>query len=437
MNKKITIYLFVIFSIILVLILNISTVRNVAKKLIKPKFREIIKEKILGKKTVDYFNFLTEKANINYHQKILPNTEFINLSFKDFLLDELITNDQYSIQIRYHIEEFYDDLIIIDIAGNIFFINKNIIKNLKNFNSKKVISNIDFKNKNIKDTLVLNDEIYISYSHIVDGLEHESGKCTKIVVSRAKISKEKLIFTNFFKSKECFITFNAGRMVAYTHNDKKGLLLSTEAAKTAKHLAQDENSLLGKILFIDFEEKKPLIFSKGHRNPQGLLVDNNQIIATEHGPRGGDEINLIEFGNNYGWPIASYGEPYKIAKKDTKIIHYLKNHDENGFIEPIFSFVPSIGISQIIKVPDKFSDHWKNSYLVASLAGKVIYRVVLDKNLSKVIYYEKIYIGKRIRDMIFIDDYNVFILALEGHAEAHRTKTPSIGILSFKDFLFN
>jgi hypothetical protein len=124
-------------------------------------------------------------------------------------------------------------------------------------------------------------------------------------------------------------------------------------------------------------------------------------------------------------------------KKDTKIIQYLKNHEENGFVEPIFSFVPSIGIGQIIKVPDKFSEHWKNSYLVASLAGKVIYRVSLDKNLTKVNYYEKIFIGKRIRDMRYIEEYNVFILALSGSRDPAIPNKPSIGILSFKDFLFN
>ena len=238
-------------------------------------------------------------------------------------------------------------------------------------------------------------------------------------------------------SEECNIKFNAGRIKSYTHNNKKGLLLSTDADTTKKYLAQDENSLFGKILFIDFEKKKPLIFSKGHRTPQGLLVDNNRIIATEHGPRGGDEINLIEYGNNYGWPIASYGEPYEWQKKNTERIQYLKNHDKNGFIEPIISFVPSIAINEIIKVPDKFSIHWKDSYLVSTLGGKVVYRVLLDKNLSKVINYEKIYIGKRIRDLIYIEDYNVFILALEGSGEPLLSKTPSIGILGFKDFLYN
>ena len=446
-NKKIVISV-IIFLIILISIVNINFFRSTVKSLISPENREKVKRIILGNKTVEYYKALEKKSSINYNQKLLPNSEFINLSFKDFSLEELITKDERSIETKYFIEEFNDDLIIVDFIGNIFFINKNIIKDFKNFDSKKINSNIDFKNKLIRDILVVDDKIYISLAIIVDDknqkITSESldkqgsiGKCQKIGIYSAKISKEKLNFTNLFISEECKIKFNAGRIKSYTHNNKKGLLLSTDADTSMKYLAQDENSLFGKILFIDFEKKKPLVFSKGHRVPQGLLVDDNRIIATEHGPRGGDEINLIEYGNNYGWPIASYGEPYEWQKKNTERIHYLKNHDKNGFIEPIISFVPSIAISEIIKVPDKFSIHWKNSYLVSTLGGKVVYRVLLDKNLSKVINYEKIYIGKRIRDLIYIEDYNVFILALEGSGDPNQSKTPSIGILGFKDFLYN
>ena len=429
-NNKIVISI-IIFLILLISIVNINFFRSTVKSLISPEHRDKVKKIILGKKTIDYYNALKLKSSINYNQKLVPDSEFIELSFKDFSLDELINNDENSIRRKYFIEEFNNDLIFVDYVGSIFFIDKNIINDVKKFKSVNVKSNLNFDNKVVKDILVVNNEIYLSYSEII------SNKCQNIGIVKAEISKKIINFTNFFKSKECAAYFNAGKMEMYTHNNKEGLLFTTDALTIDSQLAQDNNSLFGKILFIDFKNKIPLIFSKGHRVPQGLLVDNNEIIATEHGPRGGDEINFIEFGNNYGWPIASYGEPYPWQKKDTKIIQYLKNHEENGFVEPIFSFVPSIGIGQIIKVPDKFSEHWKNSYLVASLAGKVIYRVSLDKNLTKVNYYEKIFIGKRIRDMRYIEEYNVFILALSGSRDPAIPNKPSIGILSFKDFLFN
>ena len=101
------------------------------------------------------------------------------------------------------------------------------------------------------------------------------------------------------------------------------------------------------------------LVSKGHRNVQGLFVKENIILATEHGPRGGDEINKIIHGENYGWPIVSYGNSYL-----SKQLKYLKSHKENGFREPLYAFVPSIGISELIILPNNFNTKWKNNALV-------------------------------------------------------------------------
>ena len=111
----------------------------------------------------------------------------------------------------------------------------------------------------------------------------------------------------------------------------------------------------------------------GHRNPQGLYYDieNNFLLETEHGPQGGDEINLIEINNknkdkipNYGWAIVSAGEHYggKIPRNEIKYKKYplYKSHSKYGFVEPLKSFVPSIGISEITKLEN-------NKYVVSSL----------------------------------------------------------------------
>ena len=92
--------------------------------------------------------------------------------------------------------------------------------------------------------------------------------------------------------------------------------------------------------------------------------------------------------------------------------------------------MPSIGINQIIKVPDSFSIFWKNNYLVTSLNRGSIYRIQLDKNFNKLISAEEIFIGKRIRDIIYVNGFNVFLLALEGSAVSKvDEKIPKIGIL--------
>ena len=187
------------------------------------------------------------------------------------------------------------------------------------------------------------------------------------------------------------------------------------------------------MLLIDMKTKETRKITSGHRNPQGIFVnEKNIILSTEHGPRGGDEINKIVEGNDYGWPISSYGENYGANSFgenygansfSTEEYKYKKNHSKYDFVEPIYAFVPSVAPSQIIKVPDTFSAKWKNNYLITSLRGLSIYRVMFDENYSRVITMEKIRIGKRIRDIVYNKKYNSFILALENGSG-------SVGIIS-------
>ena len=203
--------------------------------------------------------------------------------------------------------------------------------------------------------------------------------------------------------------------------------------------AQDPNSSFGKILFIDFETKQPIIYSMGHRTPQGLYVSEEVVLAAEHGPRGGDEINRIVFGGNYGWPISSYGEPYFHQEfyddeNSKNEFFYKKSHENESYLEPVFAFVPSIGINQIIEVPSKFSYFWRNNFLITSLNGRSVYRANFSNDYLKIISLEKIFIGKRIRDIIYNENSNIFLLALEGKKFAESSdKTPSIGILKVLD----
>ena len=121
-------------------------------------------------------------------------------------------------------------------------------------------------------------------------------------------------------------------------------------------LAQDKNSKFGKILEIDKnqlnkdQKVEVKVFSMGHRVPQGLTKLRNQIFAVEHGPKGGDELNAIKREANYGWPLASYGTNYmKDNGGDGK--SYNVNHKKLNFTEPLFAFVPSVGISSLNTCP--------------------------------------------------------------------------------------
>ena len=151
----------------------------------------------------------------------------------------------------------------------------------------------------------------------------------------------------------------------------------------------------------------------GHRNPQGLHLNEERmiILETEHGPDGGDEINLIDLNKiqknkylNFGWPIVSAGEHYggrKLKENEKKYKKYplYKSHAEYGFIEPLKSFVPSIGISEITKI-----NH--NRYVVSSLKDNSIYIFKLDKN-NQIQNLKRIFIGERIRDLDYYEN-NLF-----------------------------
>ena len=96
---------------------------------------------------------------------------------------------------------------------------------------------------------------------------------------------------------------------------------------------------------------------------------------------------------------------------------YDLDHSKLGFIEPIYAFVPSIGISEIIKLPNNFSNHWKENFIITSLNRGSIYRVKFDKNFEKLIYKEEIFIGKRIRDIKYFSKKKLILLALESRGE--------------------
>ena len=153
--------------------------------------------------------------------------------------------------------------------------------------------------------------------------------------------------------------------------------------------------------------KEHIILSKGHRNPQGLTVKNNIIISSEHGPVGGDEINNIKFNNNYGWPLASYGEPEMNRKNEFK-----KSHSENGFTEPIFTFIPSVGLSELIYLPNTFHDEWNDNLIVCSLNGKHLFddAIVLHLNHPNVFktYKKKIFYNKILKNKFFIKILSFF-----------------------------
>ncbi|HZB25448.1 MAG TPA: PQQ-dependent sugar dehydrogenase, partial [Vicinamibacterales bacterium] len=166
---------------------------------------------------------------------------------------------------------------------------------------------------------------------------------------------------------------------------RDGLLYMTIGERGDRKRSQDPASHGGKLLrlredgtaapdnpFVGKDGFKPEIYTWGHRNAQGLAFHptTGALWLNEHGPQGGDELNLIEAGKNYGWPVVSYGREYppdgsKVSATSAR----------EGFEEPVVLWVPSIGISgMIFYTGDKFPS-WKGNVFVGGLSGLAVHRL--------------------------------------------------------------
>lgn len=168
-------------------------------------------------------------------------------------------------------------------------------------------------------------------------------------------------------------------------------------------LAQSDDNAYGKVIRIELSGSYR-IWSKGHRNPQGLLVDRaGRIWVAEHGPSGGDEINLLEAGGNYGWPLATYGTDY--GSRIWPLAPTALDH--GSFNEPLYAFIPSAGISNLIDVTSSLFPQWQGDLLVGSMRRRNLFRVRLRGD--RVTFVEPVAIGYEIRDLAEGPDGRIYL----------------------------
>jgi len=177
--------------------------------------------------------------------------------------------------------------------------------------------------------------------------------------------------------------------------------------------AQQLNSYLGKIVKITTDGKaaggnpfagqpndKPEIYSYGHRNPEGLEINpaTGELWEAEFGPRGGDEINIIRPGKNYGWPVITYGIDYSGEKMGDGI------QQKAGMEQPIYYWDPVVSPSGICFYKGNAIPEWKNNLFIACLSGQHIDRLVIRNN--KVVGEERLLTDKdqRFRDLAYMDN---------------------------------
>ncbi len=160
----------------------------------------------------------------------------------------------------------------------------------------------------------------------------------------------------------------------------------------------------GSTVLIDLKTGESRNYSKGHRNPQGLAISpDGRIWMTDHGARGGDELNLVVQGRDYGHPSVSYGTEYEslVWRRNPRQGH----HD--GYEKPIYAWIPSIATSQLAVVTKPAFANWQDDLLVTSLKAQTLYRVKIDD--GRAVYAEPIPIGHRMRDIAESSDGAIVI----------------------------
>ncbi|MDQ8163572.1 MAG: PQQ-dependent sugar dehydrogenase [Gemmatimonadota bacterium] len=231
-----------------------------------------------------------------------------------------------------------------------------------------------------------NKLIYLSFS------KPQGGGAATTAVVRGRFENNALV-----DAKEIFVADTKGAPGHYGSRiafDKSGMMFITVGERQAppsgdleKHPAQDLSNHHGKVIrlfddgrvpsdnpFVGKSGAKPEIWSYGHRNPQGLAIHptTGEVWETEHGPQGGDELNLVQKGLNYGWPVVGFGVNYGPGVA----IH--AGTMRAGMENAKNVWVPSIATSSLmIYTGDKFPA-WKGSFFVGGLAGQRLVRLTYD-----------------------------------------------------------
>ena len=307
-------------------------------------------------------------------------------------------------------------MLVTDRIGDLWIVGKDgtdkvkVIGEVPNVRSKGQGGMLDVE---VHPNFSNNSYIYLIYSDVLDNKSHTS-------LIRAKLVNNRLIDSQvIFKPEEKFFTKKAIHFGSRIVFDDEGFIYFSIGDRGNRDLAQNLEMPNGKMYRIHDDGTIPIdnpfyytkgaiqsIWSYGHRNAQGLAIHplTRQLWEAEHGPRGGDEVNIILKGHNYGWPVITYGKNYS----GTIISRF--THKE-GMDQPIFHWTPSIAVCGIAFYDGDQFPEWKNNLLATSLKFERLHRIELDGlNMVKdEIIYEP---GSRVRD-VEIGPNGMIYVALE------------------------
>lgn len=258
-----------------------------------------------------------------------------------------------------------------------------------------------------------NGWIYLTYAH-------GHAQANQLRLMRARIEGDALVQQQILFSAEPAkdTPVHYGARVAFL--DDNSLVLASGDGFDYREQAQMPGSHLGKMIRLMedgslpadnpvIEGGAPGVYSLGHRNPQGLAFDpvRRQLFANEHGPKGGDEINIIESGNNYGWPVITFGKDYSGALI-SPFTHY------PGMRQPLLDWTPSIAPSSLVVYRGAMFPEWAGDLLSTTLKSQEVRRVVLEQ--GKVVAQQSLFteLATRLRDIDVGPQGEIYLVSDDG-----------------------
>jgi len=447
MSKKIKIitYLFtlvIIFFLISVFLIGNEKMRSI-KNMIPSNIKFFLKETIFVIPNLKSKNEILKKENNELTDRIekfnssypyLPLNKKIKIKSQNsesiisasFYLLPKKNYKKYGSKPSGYIKKYNDLNILITGKGDFYYIKDDsnyislnkIENNFLNYMKEKKSNEIfDFNSAaGIRGFDIHNNKIYVSYNNNIKN-------CYNTQIASSNFNLNYLNFDDFFIYEDCitkkektknkvneFEIQQSGGAIKVIEGNK---ILFSIGEYRKRELAQDPDSLFGKIIEIDINNPKIYTSkSMGHRNPQSLeyINDNNNnfIISTEHGPDGGDEININnllgkENITNFGWPISSYGYHYDRKEREKAPLH--KSHTKFGFTEPLLSFgPPSIGISEILNIESQEN----YVFLIGGMREKSIHVIEIKNNLKDIVNSDHYNFGERIRSITYDNNSKTF-----------------------------
>lgn len=308
------------------------------------------------------------------------------------------------------------DLLFNERKGKLYRFSKGITTEIEGLPAIAAANQGGFLDLKVHPKYAQNGWIYMSYSAAEAG-------ATNLTLSRFKLDGDKIVSleTLFKASPTNKWRGHYGSRIEFDKTNKlylsigEGGSTSRGGRESANQNAQNVKEAWGKIHRMNDDGTVPAdnpilvgntapttIWSYGHRNPQGLIINptTQDLYEVEHGPKGGDELNLIKKGNNYGWPWISYGVNYDgVSVTD--------NPKMDGMTEPIHYFLPSIGTCGLAFVNSDQFKAWNGNLLIGGMALKYLSRVVIKDN--KFVSEHKLLEGNRVRNVKQGPDGNIYV----------------------------